>query len=218
MTITFHRKFVLPQKYFQPDVKGEFFRHNCALFTDKFLCYLDNIFSLMWRGFFQMQGKWTMVSLFTDNFLWYLDNIFSLIWRGLLSEARQGHQGEALVSLPCFWQKSPLYQTTTNVYARLLNPCRESFFLSLFEPKSEWHPWIIIIHDVKKKSFQRDKMSFLVGQRTWRAGFPQLPQQARLQRAKDGKFFFLLLGFTFIHSFKGTACNDFSRLRWPSPL
>ena len=112
MLITFNRKFVLPQKYFQPDVKGEFFRHNCALFTDKFLCYLDNIFSLMWRGFFQMQGKWTMVSLFTDNFLWYLDNIFSLIWRGLLSEARQGHQGEALVSLPCFWQKSPLYQTT----------------------------------------------------------------------------------------------------------
>ena len=112
MLITFNRKFVLPQKYFQPDVKGEFFRHNCALFTDKFLCYLDNIFSLMWRGFFQMQGKWTMVSLFTDNFLWYLDNIFSLIWRGLLSEARQGHQGEALVSLPCFWQKSPSYQTT----------------------------------------------------------------------------------------------------------
>ena len=112
MIITFNRKFVLPQKYFQPDVKGEFFRHNFALFTDKFLCYLDNIFSLMWRGFFQMQGKWTMVSLFTDNFLWYLDNIFSLIWRGLLSEARQGHQGEALVSLPCFWQKSPLYQTT----------------------------------------------------------------------------------------------------------
>ena len=58
-------------------------------------------------------------------------NNSSLIWRGLLSEARQRHQGLAVVSLPCFWQKSPSYQTENIVKVSQKIVCEKWYHCSL---------------------------------------------------------------------------------------